>query len=163
MILVQRKEGNYVFQLGTKERLMLQQVVRRYPAMPPGHFRLSRSSESSLKPEDQQMLTESIQATQEVQQQRVRQLMQGSRWMVRAGHGIRLRLCEDEVELLLQVLNDVRVGCWVRLGCPNPEAACRGEEKAKAGWDGVMMDLAGFLQNSLLEAIASEPRRGSCG
>ena len=36
--------------------------------------------------------------------------------------GLQLTLSGPEIEWLLQVLNDVRVGSWIALGSPDPES-----------------------------------------
>jgi hypothetical protein len=155
MMLVERHEDRLTLQFGLREKLMLQEVAWQYPLLAPEHFRLTRSSESDLKPEDQQLLTESITTTQQDHRKRVRRLLAEPRWTIRPKQGIRLTLSLDEVELLLQVLNDVRVGSWVRLGCPDPEAEPGGKRHPKPGRDRVLLDLAGFFENGFLEAIGA--------
>jgi hypothetical protein len=69
--------------------------------------------------------------------------------------GYSFRLTDGEIEWLLQVLNDIRVGTWVKLGSPGPTNG-RGweitEENVELAWT---MEMAGHFQAALLEAIQS--------
>ena len=58
-----------------------------------------------------------------------------------------------EVEWLFQVLNDVRVGSWVRLG--SPEGKPREVTIATAPHF-VAMEMAGYFEAELLEALSRE-------
>ena len=66
--------------------------------------------------------------------------------------GFRLSLSAAQVEWLLQILNDVRVGSWVILGSPEParELSLINEKTAPHFW---AMDAAGLFQVHLLEAL----------
>ena len=71
----------------------------------------------------------------------------------RFGHtetGARLSLSPAEVEWLLQVLNDIRVGSWVILGSPEEKPA---ELNATTAPHFLAMEMAGYFQMQLLEAL----------
>ena len=66
--------------------------------------------------------------------------------------GIQIRLDSHEIEWLLQVLNDVRVGCWIQLGQPDEMNKAPLEvdpENAVFLWT---MELCGYFQSVLLVA-----------
>jgi len=62
-------------------------------------------------------------------------------------------LSRTQAEWLLEVLNDVRVGCWVRLGRPDQESVRALKLSAANVADFGAMELAGYWQSLLLEAL----------
>jgi hypothetical protein len=139
------------FALDEREKDCLELVLQSYPAIPRAHQPLSRHTAEGLDAEDTALLDEAL----EDQRQAHRNHLQ--RWWRKPG---RLRQQEDTWELevpvsdldwLLQVLNDVRVGQWIRLGAPetidNPLALLKKDGKAL-----FLMELAGMFQMTLLEA-----------
>ena len=68
--------------------------------------------------------------------------------------GFDLTLTSAEIEWLLQVLNDVRVGCWLTLGEPEPgEEPEVSEENARYL---IAMELCGLFESELLSALGVE-------
>ena len=56
------------------------------------------------------------------------------------------------MEWLLQVINDVRVGCWVKLGRPELEPVRRKKLTADEARTMSALELSGFFQMVLLGA-----------
>jgi hypothetical protein len=72
--------------------------------------------------------------------------------------GYRLVLTSPQLEWLLQVLNDVRVGSWLQLGSPNEKEGKRlklGLQNARYLW---AMELSGHFEHALM--TAREPQTG---
>ncbi len=71
-------------------------------------------------------------------------------------NGFTISLNREEIEWLLQVLNEVRVGLWIALGSPSdpPQSLSLTPDKGKLAW---MMDIAGYFEMGLLRALNSEP------
>lgn len=72
------------------------------------------------------------------------------------GGGYHLTLAAPETELLLQTLNEVRVGAWEKLGCPDFEAGDRPEisdENFLCFWAFRVTDV---FQGALLAALSGE-------
>jgi hypothetical protein len=67
--------------------------------------------------------------------------------------GGRLSLSPAEVEWVLQVLNDIRVGSWIILGSPEERLPELNETNAPHVW---AMEMAGHFQAQLLEALQGE-------
>jgi hypothetical protein len=70
-----------------------------------------------------------------------------------AGDELYLNLSGEQLEWLLQVLNDIRVGSWVQLGSPDTDTVRRGgltPEEARAV---AAMDMSAYFQSGLLEAF----------
>jgi hypothetical protein len=72
------------------------------------------------------------------------------------GGGYHLTLAPADAELLLQALNDVRVGAWEKLGCPDFEGGDRpglNDENFLCFWAFQVTDL---FQGELLAALSGE-------
>jgi hypothetical protein len=61
-----------------------------------------------------------------------------------------MTLSAADVEWLLQVFNDVRVGSWVHLGLPEERIAKLTLENAPHLW---AMEMAGYFESQLLKAL----------
>ena len=68
--------------------------------------------------------------------------------------GLELTLAPTQMEWLLQVLNDVRVGSWLTLGKPEEGEAPVFKERAGIYW--VAMEVCGIYQSVLLSALGAE-------
>lgn len=63
----------------------------------------------------------------------------------------RLALSLEDAEWLLQVLNEIRVGAWLKLGCPENRIPKLTSATAREIWT---MEICGYFQMQLLEALA---------
>ena len=142
-----------VFLLNERERDALVQILQTYPVLPPAHQAVSKELKEAQVTEYQHLLNEAL------AEQRAAYLRQLHAWLAAPGRfrktktGLRLKLARADSEWLLQVLNDIRVGHWLRLGSPeiselNPESL---EPKLVPAW--VAMQLSGLFQMSILEAL----------
>ena len=61
-------------------------------------------------------------AHQQELREKVQGLLVSGRRFTGDGDKYLLTLQGEEIEWLLQALNDVRVGCWIQLGCPEEES-----------------------------------------
>ena len=68
--------------------------------------------------------------------------------------GCHLTLSGPEIEWLLQVLNDVRVGSWIALGSPDPEQGKKIVFNEKILPRFRMMELAGAFEMVFLDALS---------
>jgi len=64
--------------------------------------------------------------------------------------GWRFILSATDIEWLLLVLNDVRIGSWIELGSPERPLEALSAENAPAVW---AMEMAGAFQMSFLELL----------
>jgi len=70
--------------------------------------------------------------------------------------GFRFHLAPGELEWVLQILNDVRVGSWVQLGEPDGDSPLLDvnitEQSVQLAWT---MEMAGLFEHELLKALSS--------
>lgn len=138
----------YQFQLVAREKDLLLRVLQLYPRIPPGHQLLSKSG--GKEDPNQRLLDEALQETRSQITKELKCLMADPKKLWRVEGSWRLKLSSTDMEWLLQILNDVRVGSWIRLG--SPESPWRGlnTETAADFW---AMEMAGAFQMRFLELL----------
>lgn len=140
------------FALSDGEKQALDGVLRSYPGVPPGHQPLSRTAGDALGEEDRHLLDEALEEQRQVLRERVQRWRRKPARFRRRGDAWELELAVKDVDWLLQVLNDVRVGHWIRLGSPD-SLDNSFPLFARDGQALVLMELAGMFQMILIEAI----------
>jgi hypothetical protein len=89
-------------------------------------------------------------------QRQVAALLADPRRLTHTETGGHLSLSPAEVEWVLQVLNDIRVGSWIILGAPEERLPELKESNLPHVW---AMEMAGHFQAQLLEALQGNVKR----
>jgi hypothetical protein len=155
--LLSHADGKYVIRLDSREHDALLAAIGLRPHLPraprsltadtavePG-LRAAQGDLDAALTEHRQELTTSID-----------QLLADPEKVSSQGKGKVLTLTSDEIALVLQGLNDVRVAAWERLGCPNFDEGERPEvnqENFLCLWTIQATDL---FQSFLLAVLAGE-------
>ena len=113
-------QGGLTIQLDTEEQEILLETLKLYPLVPATHQRLSQATEAQ-SPENQRLLEESLAEQRAENKRQLEALIQTPERWKQVGKRWQLRLAAGEVEWLLQVFNDIRVGSWLRLGEPDED------------------------------------------
>jgi hypothetical protein len=152
--LLKIDQGEFVFHLGKRENLALLDVLKRFPLVPPAHHALRHSAAAAAEGPGQALLEEVLDEHRRENQRHLLALLKSRQRWQPAHDGCRLTLSAPDVEWLLQVLNDVRVGSWIRLGAPEKSLwdFDLNAETAPHAW---AMETAGYFQMHLLEALAT--------
>jgi hypothetical protein len=150
MKLVRQSKTRLVFHLGHRETHLLSQILKLYPCVPPAHHQLTKSGRLPDREANQRLLDEALAEQRAENKKQLHALLADSRRFAPTEAGSRLSLLPGEVEWLLQVLNDIRVGSWVLLGCPEEKLPEVNEATAP---NFVAMEMAGYFQAQLLEAL----------
>ena len=152
MKLIRITKGNFLFHLGKREKHLLTQVLRLYPRIPPATFRLSKSGKLPDGEANQRLLDESLAEQRAENRKTLHAFLTDQRRFTDTESGSRLSLSPSELEWLLQILNDVRVGSWIILGSPDQgiEFKLLNEKNAADFW---AMEMSGHFQMRFLEAI----------
>jgi len=153
MRLVRSTKTRLLFHLEQREAQLLLQILKLYPRVPPAHNQLSRSGRIPDQEANQRLLDEALAEQRTENRNQLLSLLADPRRFVRTKTAGRLSLPPGEVEWLLQVLNDIRVGSWVLLGAPEDKLPELNETTAP---DFVAMEMAGYFQMHLLEALHKE-------
>jgi len=150
--LIRATKSSFLFQLGKREKILLTQVLRLYPRIPPATFRLSKSGKLPDAEDNQRLLDESLAEQREANRKTLDAFLSNPRRFTETETGSRLSILRSELEWLLQILNDVRVGSWIILGSPEQamEFKLLNEKTAADFW---AMEMSGQLQMRFLEAL----------
>ncbi len=152
MKLIRATKGNFLFQLGKLEKLRLLQVLRLYPRIPPATFRLSKSDNLPDAEANQRLLDESLTEQRAENRKTLQTFLTDPRRFIDSASGSHLSLTPSELEWLLQILNDVRVGSWTILGSPEEGMKLKmlNEKTASDFW---AMEISGQFQMYFLKAL----------
>ena len=150
MKLIRTTKTRLLFHLGHWEAHLLLEVLNLYPCLPPAHHKLSKQPGVPEPEANQQLLDEALAEHRAENQKHLHALLADRRRFAPTEKGGRLSLPPAEVEWVLQVLNDIRVGSWVLLGSPE---AIPAKLNAKSAPHFRAMEIAGYFEAQLLEAL----------
>jgi hypothetical protein len=153
--LVRATAKQFDFQLGKREKRLLMDLLALYPCLPPAHQILSRKKAHMPEPEENQRLLDEALAEQRAENKKhLEALLADPGRFHENSSGWRLSLAPSDLEWLLQILNDIRVGNWVRLGSPEELFEALDEETAPHY---AAMEMAGIFQMQFLTATQGPP------
>jgi hypothetical protein len=149
--LLRTGQTGLVFHLSQNEKRLLLETISLYPLVPAAHHRLSQGQIAGQSEDNQHLLEEALAEQRQENRRQVLTMLNDPQRFREIKSGFELTLSPAQVEWLLQVLNDVRVGCWLALGEPEPG------EKPEVTEHNVKyllgMELGGFFQSGLLAAL----------
>lgn len=152
MKFVKRDGDHLVFQMGKREKSLLFQLLRMYPVVPPAHHQISTMEDWPKRESTQHLLDEALAEHRAENRRQLMAMIEDPKRFEEASTGYRLRLTPGEVEWLLQVLNDIRVGSWLLLGEPDERHGKRLRISLKNARHLWAMELAGHFQFVLMSA-----------
>jgi hypothetical protein len=155
MKLIQASKDGYGFEFTLQEKQLLFKVLALYPLVPAAHHRLSRAV-SAPSDENQRLLEDSLTDHRQETRQRVRTLMANPKSFQARGGGFCWHPSRAEIEWMLQVLNEVRVGSWLELGSPDlakSREIISTPENLMHRW---AMDIAGGFEMIFIAALSGE-------
>jgi hypothetical protein len=142
-----------VFQISPGEEALLLATLRLYPLIENGHHRISKDPNRAGSAE-QRLLEESMAQRRAAHRRKLDELFRAPQRFFKGVTDARhLVLTGAQFEWLLQVLNDIRVGSWVRLGCPEMEDPRPVELTRLNARSLHTMHVSGQFQMALLEAV----------
>lgn len=155
MKCTRKGDGRFDMSLDQEEWQALKDLVTQYPKTPADHHSLTSKDDPDpdLKQSDD-WLKESSGTHQS---ERLRQL---NAW-IHSIHPVKMKdpptytleLDPPKADWLIEILNDIRVGCWLNLGCPTPDDLT-GAEWRKEEWASIWaMELSGMYQSVLLKCL----------
>lgn len=153
MKLLRRTAEQFVFQLGKREHRALAEMLAHYPLVPPAHHRIGDAA-SPPGAETQRLLDEALAEQREANRKQVSALLAPPHCQTSPGKGWELTITPAQLECLLQVLNDVRVGSWLLLG--EPEAGHIPAITTENLRYLAALEVCGLFQSVLLAALGME-------
>ena len=149
MRLASQSGDHWRYQLNQQEAEILLGLVKQFPCTGMDPVQLSKTDEHPQAAEREQLLAESLAQHRQALKALAVNLLGKDKWR-KSGTGRLLTLNSEAREILLQILNDIRVGCWRALGEPEPLEEPITSRKQFAYHR--MMDLAGYFEMKLLAA-----------
>lgn len=138
------------FEMNAAEREIVLETLQLYPLVPATHHRLTKAAEAQSE-ENQRLLEESLAQQRTEHRQQLDALLNDPARFKQVGDKFRLRLKDTDLDWLLQVFNDIRVGCWLQLGEPDEDKSPTiTPENFRYGF---AMDVSGMFQSALLAAL----------
>lgn len=154
MRLSRSPENGFNWEMEEAEYAIFLSLLKRYPLINGATKPLS--GEADLVETDQQLLEDALAEHRSATRAELMKLMETAHMSPQEGGEIVLALKSEHVEPLLQVFNDVRVGSWLRLGSPELDKLADlnvSGESFESLW---LMEMGGFFQSVLLEALEEE-------
>jgi hypothetical protein len=149
--LVRTLKKQFIFSLGMREKHILFQILQMYPLVPPSHHRLSKTDKGTAHHEDQRLLEEAVAEQRRENRKQVMAMLEEPGRFRETKSDIQFSLTPAEIEWLLQVLNDVRVGGWLALG--EPEELEPPEINGTNAPYILAMEAAGYFEAQFLAAL----------
>jgi len=145
--------GNFVFHVGKREKRLLFEVLKLYPLLPTAHHRLSETAGAEPAAESQKLLAEALAQRKQENKRQLRAMLKGGERFQETNGAYRLTLTAPQMEWLLQVLNDIRLGCWLLLGEPDEKKGRHMTLTQENTRHYAAMEFCGYFQVTLLEAL----------
>jgi hypothetical protein len=149
--LLRAGKNGHVFHLGQREQQLLLEILKLYPLVPASHHRLSKEGEAPNADENQRLLEDSLAEQRQENRRQVLAMLNEPQRFRETKSGSELRLMPSQIEWLLQVLNDVRVGSWLALGEPEQDEEPQ-LTKQSVKYQ-LAMDMCGLFESALLAAL----------
>ncbi len=150
MHLVRAHLGTYRFEVSAAEKRLLLEVINLYPLVPIVHHRFTHSVTGK---DGQQLLEEALTEHRTSQRKHVNSLLRARSRFRKTRNGWRFSLKPPQMDWLLQVLNDVRVGSWLALGSPNSPREMLQALTPKSARTFRAMEASGYFQMALIQAM----------
>jgi hypothetical protein len=149
--LLRTNKSNQVFHLGRREQQLLLETISLYPLVPASHHRLSKDGKGPDADENQRMLEAALAEQRQENRRQVLAMLDEPERFRETKSGFELKLTPPQIEWLLQVLNDVRVGSWLALG--EPESGKVPALTKQNANHLLAMELCGVFESCLLAAL----------
>jgi len=149
--LLRTGKNGLVFQLHEREKQLLLHMLRLYPLVPASHHRLSQDADAPRADENQRLLEEALAERRQENRRQILAMVEDPARFRKTKTGFELTVSPAQIEWLLQVLNDVRVGSWLMLGEPEQgDEPVVTEENAKHL---LALELCGEFESVLLAGL----------
>jgi hypothetical protein len=146
--LIRRTDRALVFLLKASELQMLGLVLSQFPLRDQDQ-QISRFGDDEDLKGAQQLLNEAMAERRKEARSELQAWLRSADRFTHTDHGEELLVHHDETEWLLQILNNVRVGAWQRLGEPEDLADASRSATAESIRYLTVMEMAGGFQSAL--------------
>jgi hypothetical protein len=150
MKLLKNNKDGWQYEMNRREGDCLRSLLNQFPITESNHAKISRTCVEPKTVEREKLLNESMSQHRNDLKKLANNLMSADK--LKAGqNGCRLLISPEEREILFQILNDIRVGCWRELGEPENLEPKTSPPSHKELVFYNLMNLAGYFEHSLLK------------
>ncbi len=151
MRLLRKKDGSFEARFSKPDWNCFLTILNLYPRVPQTHHQLSRHPDNDSRlPGCQALLDEALAEQRATNKKAILRMFSDPNRLALSERGFSLRLDSSDILCLLQVLNDIRVGCWVALGWPEDIDIPESDEQQQVFYS---MELAGHYEAVLIDAL----------
>jgi hypothetical protein len=136
-----------------EERALLVHLLSLYPLVPESYHILTKDKKLPKRDENQQLLDEALNVQRVQNKKEVVAFVADPQRFVEEDGNFHADFLRSELEWLLQVVNDVRIGCWIALGSPGYETKKKLKPSKEAVRHTMFMELAGAFEMFFLGII----------
>jgi hypothetical protein len=150
----------FEFGFAATEKDLFLHLLGLYPVVPVAYHRLTRKKRIPNQEENQRLLDDAIQSQRLANQKKIIALVKTPGRFHDDKKSSRAVFQREELEWLLQVLNDVRIGNWIALGSPDasPGRPPQGDDKSFQHL--MLMEVAGGFEMFFLGAVSGTLKPG---
>lgn len=154
MKLLPSPSDRLVFHFSTREKLVLLELMQLYPCLPPAHQQINKDGSLPDSAACQALLDEALAEQRTANKRQLDALLDAPETWTRDSRGWQCSLARGDLEWLLQILNDIRIGSWVQLGSPEEPADAVTPDNVSHFW---RMEASGAFQMFFLRALEKGP------
>lgn len=144
---------NFLLEFERGEPALLLHLLSLYPLVPATYHRVTQDKNFPHRLENQQLLDEAIQSQREQNKKEILALIKSPKRFNEAEGVASIAFARADLEWLLQVVNDVRVGCWIALGSPGYEKKKIVRPDKEAMRHAMFMEIAGGFEMFFLGLV----------
>ena len=156
MKLVRIRREKFEFEMGRAEKELLLRVLHLYPLVPEAHYRLSKGGQIPNQEENQHLLDEALKFQRLAHKKQLQAMLEEPARFAASDTGFRVAFTHGEMEWLLQVLNDVRIGSWLALGSPGLEEQMQQAMNKKLRRHVMAMEIAGGFESYFIQVLSGD-------
>src|SRR2546423_13172126 len=156
MKLVRKEKDEFVFDIGKREKRLLLEVLKLSPLIPTAHQGVNKTAGPTRTAENQRLLEESLAERKRENRRQLLGLLNDEKRFKETDRGCDFTLSASQMEWLLQVVNDIRVGSWIILGQPDEKKGKPVELKNENARYYAAMEFCGYFQMTLLDALGRQ-------
>ncbi len=154
MKVIRRNGDQFILQFARREYRLLREVLELFPRIPVSYHQLNPSADPAEAAADQRLLEEALAAQKNESRRQLQAWLKAADRLRKKEGTLQMKFSMARLDWLLQVLNDIRVGSWLRLGSPaDPYDLNLTQENTP---DFVALEYCGFMQSVLLRSLNEE-------
>lgn len=155
MKLLNKTGEKFVFELMSEEKELLSKIFGLYPMLDRDKLELSKTIKDEQICQSKKILSDAFKEFQDSNKRFISELFEKSNNFKPSEdyEYYTLELDGEQIERLLQILNDIRVGMWQKLGCPDLENRKDFIRSAEDVFAVYIMDICEYFEYYLLKAL----------